>query len=297
MLVAFGVILLMGIIVSDHLSAVRKQEPASEMGNFAPITALGNTSQNNNANDRTQPLPMPGEMQVNQPQGPQSPSDGINPGAGAVKPGIIATGPGATPPPDTFVLTPVKGPASNNDVIGRGAALNLTSDGEIPGSPAEKIHTVAKGDSLFSISKQYYNDGNQWKKIADANKLTKNSQLKLGMKLSIPTAAPKTAPAPAENPGAPKIQTAPSTQPANQSAPVLVTGNDKPGDIAAPAADSQKFMNYTVKNGDTLGTIAGKTLGSKNKWQVIFEANKDTLKKPEALKAGMVLKIPRGSAV
>jgi nucleoid-associated protein YgaU len=287
MLVAFGVILLMGIIVSDHLSAVRKSEPA-DMGGLAPLTAAGLTNQEQDTTgQRTSPLPMPGEVNtVNQPQENQGP--GINPNNGAIKAPTIATGPGSTPPPDTFVLTPVNGPATNRDVIGR-PTLNLESDGIIPGAPTEKIHTVAKGDSLSSISKQYYNDPNQWKKIADANKLTKNSQLKLGMKLSIPAATPAATPTGKPATGDKSPSTQPATQPSTNATPII-SSND------APATDNQKFMTYTVKNGDTLAGIAAKTLGSKNKWQIILDANKETLKKPEALKAGMVLKVPRGSA-
>lgn len=33
-----------------------------------------------------------------------------------------------------------------------------------------KTHTVAKGDSLFKIAKSVYGDGNQWRKIYEANK-------------------------------------------------------------------------------------------------------------------------------
>lgn len=33
-----------------------------------------------------------------------------------------------------------------------------------------RYYTTISGDSLWKISKKYYNDGSQWKKIADANK-------------------------------------------------------------------------------------------------------------------------------
>ena len=51
-----------------------------------------------------------------------------------------------------------------------------------------KTHTVGKGDSLWSLAKKYYGDGNKWKKIYEANKnLIKNPNLiKDGWKLVIP---------------------------------------------------------------------------------------------------------------
>jgi LysM repeat protein len=278
MLVAFGVILLMGIIVSDHLSAVRKQEPAN-LSNMGPLTASNVSGQDGPQAGRTQPLPGPSDLNtVSQPAPPQDNST-INPGATAVRPGQIATGPGPTAPPDNFIIQPVNVPRTSTDVIGR-PTIDLNSDPVGPTAAPEKIHTVSKGDSLSSISKRYYNDPNQWQKIADANKLTKNSQLKLGMKLTIP-AAKTAAPAPA----------APSTQPASQSTPVA---SGSGSDTATPSASE---MSYTVKSGDTLSTIAGKTLGNKNKWAIILDANKATLKDPKDLKVGMVLKVPRGSAI
>jgi nucleoid-associated protein YgaU len=39
-----------------------------------------------------------------------------------------------------------------------------------PAAAKEQKYTVKAGDSLSSIAKHFYNDANQWKKIADANK-------------------------------------------------------------------------------------------------------------------------------
>ena len=52
---------------------------------------------------------------------------------------------------------------------------------------------------------------------------------------------------------------------------------------------------YVVQKKDTLWRIAGKpeTYGDSRKWQVIFNANRDKLDKPEDLQPGMELIIPR----
>ena len=52
-------------------------------------------------------------------------------------------------------------------------------------------HTVEKDDNLFEIAKAYYGDGNQWQKIAHANRDEKGNDLKAeslvpGQKIHIP---------------------------------------------------------------------------------------------------------------
>lgn len=53
---------------------------------------------------------------------------------------------------------------------------------------SESSYTVKKGDTLWSISKKVYGDGNQWKKIQEANKavLGGSNSLKAGTVLQIP---------------------------------------------------------------------------------------------------------------
>ncbi len=48
-------------------------------------------------------------------------------------------------------------------------------------------YTVRRGDTLFGIAQKVYGDGNKWRQILKHNsKLTKPSQLRSGMKLTIP---------------------------------------------------------------------------------------------------------------
>ena len=56
------------------------------------------------------------------------------------------------------------------------------------------------------------------------------------------------------------------------------------------------YGTYTVKKGDTLGTISARPeiYGTSRSWKRIYEANQDALKDPNKLKVGQVLRIPRG---
>jgi 5'-nucleotidase/UDP-sugar diphosphatase len=51
---------------------------------------------------------------------------------------------------------------------------------------ASGSYTVRKGDTLFSIAKQSYGNGNQWQRIASANPGLAPSTLKAGQKIMIP---------------------------------------------------------------------------------------------------------------
>lgn len=65
-----------------------------------------------------------------------------------------------------------------------------------------------------------------------------------------------------------------------------VSAGDAP--VGKPAAP----RTYTVAAGDSLSKIAKKLYGDGNKWQRIFEANRDIIKDPDRIKPGQVLKIP-----
>ena len=57
-------------------------------------------------------------------------------------------------------------------------------------------------------------------------------------------------------------------------------------------AKAPEARTYTVASGDSLSKIAKKFYGDANKWKRIFEANKDTIKNPDLIHPGQVLRIP-----
>jgi len=61
---------------------------------------------------------------------------------------------------------------------------------------------------------------------------------------------------------------------------------------AAAPAGATVTRTYTVVSGDSLSKIAKKIYGDANRWKEIFEANKDTVKNPDLIRPGQVLKIP-----
>jgi len=56
-------------------------------------------------------------------------------------------------------------------------------------APAGRHHTVARGDTLFSLAQKYYGNRSKWRDIFAANRgvlASENSPLKIGMDLKIP---------------------------------------------------------------------------------------------------------------
>lgn len=123
----------------------------------------------------------------------------------------------------------------------------------------EKVHTVVKGETLWSISEDSFGSGYNWVDIKKANNL-KSDNVEVGQKLTIPEVSPK-------QPTATKLVT-------KVTAPETITGD-----------------NYTVVKGDSLWKIAVRTYGDGYKWTAIAKANK--LVNPNLIHAGNVLTLPR----
>jgi nucleoid-associated protein YgaU len=56
--------------------------------------------------------------------------------------------------------------------------------------------------------------------------------------------------------------------------------------------DPKEERSYTVVKGDSLSKIAKALMGDARKWRAIYEANKDTIKNPDLIYPGQVIKIP-----
>lgn len=121
-----------------------------------------------------------------------------------------------------------------------------------------KTHTVAKGETLWSISEEVYGSGYNWVDLYKSNNL-KNEKIEVGQKIEIPDVTAKQ-------------QT------------VAQNEFTKTAEQASPST-------YTVVHGDTLWTVAVKNYGDGYKWSLIAKANK--LTNPNVIHAGNVLTLPR----
>ena len=60
----------------------------------------------------------------------------------------------------------------------------------------------------------------------------------------------------------------------------------------APDAKAPAEQSYTGAPGDNMRKISQKFYGDEMKWKKIWEANKDSIKNPDLIRVGQVLKIP-----
>jgi 5'-nucleotidase len=86
--------------------------------------------------------------------------------------------PTATPAAYETVTTPPANPAMSTPTMDSSASLSSSAAGS--------KYTVKAGDTLWKIAATHYGNGNQWKKIADANPGLSPSALKVGQTINIP---------------------------------------------------------------------------------------------------------------
>lgn len=124
---------------------------------------------------------------------------------------------------------------------------------------SEKIHTVVKGETLWSIAEDSFGSGYNWVDIKSTNKL-KSDTIEVGQKLTIPEVA-------AKKPTSTKTVTVVKSE-------GTISGN-----------------SYTVVKGDSLWKISVRAYGDGFQWTKIAKANK--LVNPNLIHAGNVFTLPR----
>lgn len=122
-----------------------------------------------------------------------------------------------------------------------------------------KEHVVVTGESLWSISEDYYGSGYNWVDLAKANGLN-DYTLEVGQKLTLPEVVAQK--------------------------PTSTDSNTAVAETKTISVDS-----YTVVKGDTLWNIAVRAYGDGYQWVKIAKANK--LNNPNIIHAGNILTLPR----
>jgi nucleoid-associated protein YgaU len=158
----------------------------------------------------------------------------------------------------------------------------------------EKTHRIADGDTLAKLAERYLGRADRSVEIFDYNRdvLRTPDVLPIGADLRIPPLVPMQAADPTIHTsaaaGAGQTRLVPVNPPstAQPQAPPATTPP------ATSDGKSQKPRTYEVKAGESLVDIARKLYGDGRKHEQLFEANRNVLKNPAALKPGMVLVVP-----
>jgi nucleoid-associated protein YgaU len=264
--VGMGVIILIGILISDHLSLAQRQQSAM----------LAET-------------------------GPQIQPDLTPPAPGAI-PALNHAVALSPPPAPTNDLTaplpprPTDAPRNATVITQDGGSNTITSAGGSSGiepnfgpatkpldhdltalgnnaAPKQTVHFVKEHETLSQISQQYFGDRTHAQAIYEANKdkMSSINALRPGVRLVIPT-------------------------PTKAATPAL-TGDatlaPTPAPAPAPSPDKVALTDYKVGEGDTLVSIAEKFYGSKKAWQKLYALNKEKIPNPDRLKPGTVISVPK----
>ncbi len=149
---------------------------------------------------------------------------------------------------------------------GRDSANVGSGGATVPSVP--RRYRIQDGDTLMKIAREMYDDERHWTAIKAANPGIDERRLIVGHELVVPPLnLPSAPPASADSAGGARRE--PTSQPVRIDRAL-----------------------YVVAEGDTLTSIAREVLGNENRWPEIFELNRDKLKSPNAIYAGMQLKLP-----
>lgn len=283
--VGMGVIILIGILISDHLAKVADQKPAplpdtiariqpetqppvpGSLNSSVPPAIVTTPSSGTPVHDLVAPPPVSQltppasapDTPVTLNQGQTPPGSFI---AEAGKPGISSAPPGAVVGGDPLVASGQFERVRTDS--GVGATTTLTP------APKQTIHFVREGETLSEISRQHFGDRIHIQAIYDANKDKMSSihSLRPGVRLVIPAS---------------KLEASVEmTSPAG-TVPI----------INATSRSNATLVDYKIQEGETLSTIAEKIYGSKSAWQKLYALNKERVPNPNRMKLGTVISVPK----
>ncbi|MCY2961574.1 MAG: LysM peptidoglycan-binding domain-containing protein [Planctomycetota bacterium] len=197
------------------------------------------------------------------------------------QPAAPASGAAAVPAPQTPV---VAGPT-----LPPGALLKKVDGLQDSWFPDLKLYTWKEGDTWRGIADTYYGD---WQRL-DVLKRHNEGRMDVqpGESVFVPVFADERAMAAAKAAPGEAAEPAKDVVAKSDAKSSTKSGSKGKAEPKAPAkASGKKF--HTVASGESLWKIAKTELGDGNRWQEIYDANRDLLAKPESIKKGMRLRIP-----
>lgn len=260
LVVGFGLILFVGILISDHFAPSPNRTNA-ELGD----PSLAARGQRERALTELSPRPpvagnSGGDLAVGGLGGGTGRIAGErtlgNEGGGPLPDDGLALGPGIHVPGGPEPLSPEEARAR----LGRGGQRGEGLSDDL-GPAADRLYVVRQGDTLYGISRRELGDGAQWTRIRDANGLKESQPLRVGSTLRLPGGSGEVS----------RVAFDPGRR-----------------DATPPAAPRE----YTVREGDTLSSIAERFLGKRSRWQELFELNRSRLKDPNQVAPGTRLTLP-----
>lgn len=276
LVVGFALILVVGILISDHFSAARSQRSA-ELGQIVDPTGQDPYASTElvrydgaapGGTPRSQPDMLVQTDRFNAERQPvfdavRTPPDQLH----RMQQQHLQAQTGA---PQRSTTPPMRIDDPLTDQQHTVAERSIRLDDQQTRNLPFLYHHVAPDETLTAICRKYYGDTSLIKELAEFNDISDPNRIPKGMRLRIPAAEHLIR---GESPTSSELSAIERR-------------------LAAATAPRRDVQTYTVKKGDTLGEIAQKTLGSARKWRTLYAYNKDVIDDPDKVLAGTELRIP-----
>ena len=165
------------------------------------------------------------------------------------------------------------------DAIPAGSILKTVEGLEPSYMPDTRFYTWKAGDTFPALAQRFYGD---LARLATLRRVNEGrNDVQPGDRVMIPVFDPDV-----------PVGAAPSTA---LAAPAVASPANPAATAAkAPAAasDTSAARTHVVKEGESLWIISKKELGAGSRWKEIYDANRDQLSSPEALRTGLKLRVP-----
>jgi nucleoid-associated protein YgaU len=280
MLVGMGVIVLIGILISDHLSLAQQQDEAHLLGGQA--AADQPTHQSNPPSlQRNDPLPLPQSTGAGGAVSPPAGQRNIDPAptdpamTGQVRHRLYPAAQQDDRPADPSMQQADLADQGNRlsvDELTMGQAAESPVDQQprlmdTQRPAGDRVHHVQAGETLYEIAKQYYDDGNYWRTIYEANrdKMASADRLRKGVRLVIPNRS-------------------------GRAQPIARTSGA--ADAASRPVATPRYTTHKVARGETLSEIAQRYFGTVRKLDALVALNEQVIDDPNDVPAGVVLRVP-----
>ncbi len=262
LIIGFGLVLVVGILVSDHFSLAHTQDSARMASKSNETTPLANRLRNPAllvpTDEYVAPPPLIDDHANDQRAGTQMPPNGRESEVQAVPDSPTGSKNEELSVIDLPDLTELRRGQVDN------AGTNSSPGQASSAGDRFTWHTVEAGETLSKIAAEVLGDPNRWRELAAINtdRIPDPNNVAKGVLIRIP-----------------------------------VRGSSGDSSTRKRETTQQKtretqVRKHVVAKNENLSEIAAKYLGSARRWREIYEANRDVISNPDNVRAGTELTIP-----
>ncbi|GAB4383811.1 MAG: hypothetical protein Kow0022_04560 [Phycisphaerales bacterium] len=270
LIVGFSLVLVVGILISDHLSPASLDEPLETLSFNLPLA-------------EPEPFVVPSTRLREADSEPPAQSETAPPALASAQEPIAL--PSAETPKS--VMSFPTGPVEIVQGSGQSAGSAMTADtsgspvpGFVPVGPERSVrvqvtesaavyakYVVQEGDTVAGIARRFLGSDSRWPEIQALNpdRVGKDGSVRAGVTLKMPASS-------------------------SGGGRLLNTQGSAPARTGAADAGSRRI--YVVKANDTLSQIAQRELGTSKRMEEILRLNKDKIRNPDEIYEGLKLVLP-----